>query len=231
MASNSSKHSTSVYQPTATGSPTSTAGDGSASGKSVDSAVAGGGPVAGGSGGGHGSHSSSAHHRHHRSSLTRAGSSSTSSAASGSIIRSSTGWFQRRVNLRPVHRGCHLVTDEVLKQIPEIGQFQVGICHLHIMHTSASLTLNENWDPDVREDMEMFLTSFVPENLPFRHTCEGPDDMPAHVKACFIGSSLSLPITEGRLGLGTWQGIWLCEHRNTAGSRKIMVTINGALKP
>lgn len=120
------------------------------------------------------------------------------------------------------------------------------------MHTSASLTLNENWDPDVREDMEMFLTSFVPENLPFRHTCEGPDDMPAHVKvgerenfasvsvvlhllyphqACFIGSSLSLPITEGRLGLGTWQGIWLCEHRNTAGSRKIMVTINGALKP
>lgn len=101
--------------------------------------------MAGGSGGGHGSHSSSAHHRHHRSSLTRAGSSSTSSAASGSIIRSSTGWFQRRVNLRPVHRGCHLVTDEVLKQIPEIGQFQVGICHLHSSVIAVLFTFAESF--------------------------------------------------------------------------------------
>jgi len=98
------------------------------------------------------------------------------------------------------------------------------------MHTSASLALNENWDPDVREDMEMFLSRLVPENIPYRHSCEGPDDMPAHIKACFLGSSLTIPISDGKLSLGTWQGIWLCEHRNRAGSRKIMVTINGALR-
>ncbi|KPM09990.1 hypothetical protein NH340_JMT08699 [Sarcoptes scabiei] len=98
------------------------------------------------------------------------------------------------------------------------------------MHTSASLVLNENWDPDVRDDMEMFLSKFVTEDLPFRHVSEGPDDMPAHIKASFLGSSLTIPITEGRLALGTWQGVWLCEHRNNAGSRKVIVTINGSLR-
>ncbi|RWS24958.1 putative 39S ribosomal protein L45-like protein [Leptotrombidium deliense] len=136
----------------------------------------------------------------------------------------------RKIHLRPVLRGCHLITDEVLKQLTEISEFSVGLCHIQIMHTSASLALNENWDPDVREDMEMFLSRLVPESTPFRHSCEGPDDMPAHIKACFLGSSLTIPITDGKLNLGTWQGIWLNEHRNRAGSRKVVVTINGALK-
>ncbi|GFQ90396.1 UPF0047 protein YjbQ [Trichonephila clavipes] len=150
--------------------------------------------------------------------------------SSNGIVKQGSAWFQRKVNLRPVHRGCHLVTDELLKQIPEISQFSVGLFHVQIMHTSASLALNENWDPHVRADMEMFLTQLVPESTPFKHSCEGPDDMPAHIKACFLGSSLTIPITDGQLNLGTWQGIWLCEHRNRAGSRKVIVTINGALQ-
>ncbi|EDX05614.1 GD24257, partial [Drosophila simulans] len=92
---------------------------------------------------------------------------------------------------------------------------------LSVLHTSASLALNESWDPDVRDDMEMMLNKIVPEGLPYRHSCEGPDDMPAHVKACFLGSSLTIPITDGKLSLGTWQGVWLCEHRDQAGSRKL----------
>uniref|UniRef100_A0A182MZH3 YjbQ n=1 Tax=Anopheles dirus TaxID=7168 RepID=A0A182MZH3_9DIPT len=96
-----------------------------------------------------------------------------------------------------------------------------------ILHTSASLALNESWDPDVRDDMEMMLNKIVPEGLPYRHSCEGPDDMPAHVKACFLGSSLTIPITDGKLSLGTWQGVWLCEHRDHAGSRKLVITLSG----
>ncbi|KAL1122061.1 hypothetical protein AAG570_003467 [Ranatra chinensis] len=134
------------------------------------------------------------------------------------------------MNLRPQHRGVHLVTEEILKQMPEICQFSVGLFHVQILHTSASLALNESWDPDVRDDMEMMLNKIVPEGLPYRHSCEGPDDMPAHVKACFLGSSLTIPITDGKLNLGTWQGIWLCEHRDHAGSRKVVVTINGCLR-
>ncbi|GAB0087254.1 IAA-amino acid hydrolase ILR1-like 6 [Sergentomyia squamirostris] len=95
------------------------------------------------------------------------------------------------------------------------------------LHTSASLALNESWDPDVRDDMEMMLNKIVPEGLPYRHSCEGPDDMPAHVKACFLGSSLTIPITDGKLSLGTWQGVWLCEHRDHAGSRKLVITLSG----
>ncbi|KAG8186541.1 hypothetical protein JTE90_020844 [Oedothorax gibbosus] len=152
----------------------------------------------------------------------------TASTSNG-IVRQGSAWFQRKVNLRPVHRGCHLVTDELLKQIPEVSKFSVGLFHIQIMHTSASLALNENWDPHVRADMEMFLTQLVPESTNFKHSCEGPDDMPAHIKACFLGSSLTIPITDGQLNLGTWQGIWLCEHRNRAGSRKVIITINGAL--
>lgn len=153
------------------------------------------------------------------------------SSRSSSGIQIGSAWFQRRINLRPQHRGVHLVTEEVLRLIPEISQFSVGLAHFQILHTSASLALNESWDPDVRDDMEMMLNRIVPEGLPYRHSCEGPDDMPAHVKACFLGSSLTLPISEGRLALGTWQGIWLCEHRNQAGSRKLMVTLQGCLRP
>ncbi|KDR14755.1 hypothetical protein L798_11510 [Zootermopsis nevadensis] len=141
-------------------------------------------------------------------------------ASSNRAIHIGSAWFQRKVNLRPQHRGIHLVTEEILRQMPEICQFSVGLFHVQILHTSASLALNESWDPDVRDDMEMMLNKIVPEDLPFRHCCEGPDDMPAHVKACFLGSSLTIPITDGKLNLGTWQGIWLCEHRDHAGSRK-----------
>lgn len=151
-------------------------------------------------------------------------------AASSSGIRHGSSWLQRKINLRPQHRGGHLITDEVVKQVPEISQFAVGLFHMQIMHTSASLALNENWDPDVRDDVENFMNKLVPENLPYQHSCEGPDDMPAHIKAILFGSSLSIPITDGKLNLGTWQGIWLCEHRNRAGSRKVVVTINGSLK-
>ncbi|XP_067139123.1 UPF0047 protein YjbQ-like [Centruroides vittatus] len=152
-----------------------------------------------------------------------------SSSNSINVIQGSA-WFQKKINLLSVSRGCHLITEELVNQIPELARFSVGVFHLQIMHTSASLALNENWDPDVRKDMEMFLTKLVPETTPFRHSCEGPDDQPAHIKSCFLGSSLTIPITDGQLNLGTWQGIWLCEHRNRAGSRKVIVTINGALK-
>lgn len=101
-------------------------------------------------------------------------------------IQIGSAWFQRKINLRPQHRGVHLVTEEILRQMPELGQFSVGLCHVQILHTSASLALNESWDPDVRDDMEMMLNKIVPEGLPYRHSCEGPDDMPAHVKACFL---------------------------------------------
>ncbi|GAB6030473.1 hypothetical protein CHUAL_007338 [Chamberlinius hualienensis] len=137
-------------------------------------------------------------------------------ATSSRGLQYGSAWFQRKINLRPCHRGCHLVTDEILKQIPELNQFAMGLCHVQILHTSASLALNENWDPDVREDMEMVLNRLVPETLPYRHSSEGPDDMPGHVKACFLGSDLTIPVTDGKLNLGTWQGIWLCEHRNRA---------------
>lgn len=180
---------------------------------------------------GHSSHSG--HHSGHSSresvSSSRESRHSSSSLNTG-IIRNNTAWFQKKIHLRPVLRGCHLVTDELTKQIPELNEFQCGICHIHIMHTSASLAINENWDPDVREDMEMFLSRLIPETTPFRHSCEGPDDMPAHIKACFLGSSLTIPVSDGKLNLGTWQGIWLCEHRNRAGSRKLTITISGALK-
>lgn len=152
------------------------------------------------------------------------------SSNKGIGLQIGSAWFQRKINLRPQHRGVHLVTEEILRQMPELCQFSVGLFHVQILHTSASLALNESWDPDVRDDMEMMLNKIVPEGLPYRHSCEGPDDMPAHVKACFLGSSLTIPITDGKLNLGTWQGIWLCEHRDQAGSRKLVVTLNGCLR-
>jgi secondary thiamine-phosphate synthase enzyme len=138
-----------------------------------------------------------------------------------------TEWIQRPLILPAFDRGFHLVTRFVEESIPELAEFQVGWLQVFIQHTSASLTLNENADPDVRVDMETAANQLCPENSPFIHTCEGPDDMPAHVKASLFGASLTVPVTEGRLALGTWQGIYLCEHRNHGGRRRLVLTLNG----
>lgn len=140
-------------------------------------------------------------------------------------------WYQKEITLKPRGRGFHLVTDEILDYLPEIREIKVGILYIIIKHTSASITLNENYDPDVRSDMNKYFDRSVKENESwYEHTSEGSDDMPAHIKSTIIGTSLTIPITEGRLNLGTWQGIYLCEHRNHAGSRKIVVTIFGEEK-
>jgi secondary thiamine-phosphate synthase enzyme len=137
-------------------------------------------------------------------------------------------WFQKEIRLSAKPRGFHLVTREIMEQVPEIGRFAIGLAHLFIQHTSASLCLSENADPTVQADMERYFNQFVPENAPyFVHTSEGPDDMPAHIKAVLLGSSVTIPITNGRLNLGTWQGIYLCEHRNRGGGRRLVVTIYG----
>ncbi|RWS12066.1 UPF0047 protein YjbQ-like protein [Dinothrombium tinctorium] len=146
------------------------------------------------------------------------------------IITGTNAWFQKKINLRPAKRGCHLVTDDVVQSVQELSKFKVGLFNVQIQHTSASLMLNENYDPDVREDMKMYLDRIVPETLNYKHRDEGADDMPAHIKAALTNTSLNIPITDGKLNLGTWQGIWLCEHRNNGGSRKLIVTINGVLK-
>ena len=129
--------------------------------------------------------------------------------------------------MSPRRRGFHLVTEEVLEAIPELATIRTGLFHVFIQHTSASLTINENADPDVRIDMETAANLICPEDLPFVHTCEGPDDMPAHVKASLMGNSLSIPVADGRLLLGTWQGIYLCEHRNAGGGRNLVLTLHG----
>ncbi|MCZ6702599.1 MAG: secondary thiamine-phosphate synthase enzyme YjbQ [Ignavibacteria bacterium] len=137
-------------------------------------------------------------------------------------------WFQKQVELKPMSRGFHLITQEVLKELPEIQNIKVGLAHLLLKHTSASLTLNENFDPDVRKDMESYFNNSVKENEPyFLHTSEGADDMPAHIKSSLLGNSLTIPITEGHFNLGTWQGIYLCEHRNHGGRRKLLITVQG----
>jgi secondary thiamine-phosphate synthase enzyme len=137
-------------------------------------------------------------------------------------------WLHRDITLRARPRGFHLVTDEVLDALPEVRDLRVGLCHLFIRHTSASLTLNENASPDVRRDFEMWFDRAVPEDMPgWTHTLEGPDDMPAHVKAALLGPSLSLPVSDGALALGTWQGIYLCEHRDHGGSRSLVATLTG----
>ena len=137
-------------------------------------------------------------------------------------------WFQKTIIIKGKNRGFHLITNQILDQIPEITKFKIGIVHLFIKHTSASLTINENADPTVREDLEQHFNHSVPENAPFyQHTMEGPDDMPAHIKSTTIGNSVTIPISKGKLSLGTWQGLYLCEHRNYLHSRKIIVTING----
>jgi secondary thiamine-phosphate synthase enzyme len=137
-------------------------------------------------------------------------------------------WVQREIMLRPRPRGFHLITAEVESELPELRSLRVGIAHLFIRHTSASLTLNENASPDVRRDFESWFDHAVPEDAPFwTHTIEGPDDMPAHIKASLLGPSLSLPVSRGRLALGTWQGVYLCEHRDHGGARSLLVTVFG----
>jgi len=137
-------------------------------------------------------------------------------------------WFQRQLRLPPVARGFHLVTREIVEALPELEQLQVGLLHLHILHTSASLALNENADPSVRRDFEAFFDQAVPERAPYwTHTAEGDDDMPAHIKASLLGPSLTLPVSGGRLALGTWQGIYLCEHRDHGGPRSLIATAQG----
>ena len=137
-------------------------------------------------------------------------------------------WLQREISLRPPGRGFHLVTREVVGELPELGELRVGLLHLFMLHTSASLTLNENASPDVRDDFEAYFDDSVPEGARYwTHTFEGPDDMPAHIKASLLGPSLSMPVTDGRLALGTWQGIYLCEHRNRGGARSLLATLHG----
>ena len=137
-------------------------------------------------------------------------------------------WLQKDINIESRSRGFHIITEQVIDQIPEIKSINIGILHLFIKHTSASLTINENADKTVRNDFEKHFNELVPENQSYyQHTYEGPDDMPAHLKASILGSSLSVPISNGHLNLGTWQGIYLCEHRNNTSQRKMVATIQG----
>ena len=135
-------------------------------------------------------------------------------------------WHQKSIRLPAVPRGFHLITDLLEAQLPELETIEVGLAHIFIQHTSASLTISENADPTVRKDFESHFNQMVPENAPYyRHTSEGPDDMPAHLKAAILGTSVTIPITKGRFNLGTWQGIYLCEHRNHGGKRTVIVTL------
>lgn len=136
-------------------------------------------------------------------------------------------WHQTRITLPSFRRGFHLITRQVLEALPELSATKVGLLHLFIQHTSASLSINENADPDVPRDLETSFNSIAPEDFPYAHTCEGPDDMPAHVKSSLLGSSLTIPVSGGKLCLGTWQGIYLCEHRNHGGARSVVLTIHG----
>ncbi|KAF7787486.1 hypothetical protein PRUB_a4882 [Pseudoalteromonas rubra] len=139
-------------------------------------------------------------------------------------------WHQTHITLRPRQRGFHLIDDEVLTQLPQLGYYKVGLLHLFIQHTSASLTINENADPTVRMDMESHFNHFVPERQSYyRHDYEGDDDMPAHIKSSTLGCEVTIPVSQGRLQLGTWQGIYLGEHRDHAGSRAIVATLHGQL--
>ena len=137
-------------------------------------------------------------------------------------------WIQREIRLRSKSRGFHLITDELLRELPELRNFKIGMMNIFIMHTSASLTINENADPAVRQDFESYFNHAVPEHEPWcMHRDEGPDDLPAHLKSSLLGNNLNIPISEGRPRLGTWQGIYLCEHRDRGGSRRLVVTIQG----
>ena len=137
-------------------------------------------------------------------------------------------WIQKEISLNPRPRGFHLITNEILQKIQEIGDISIGTMEIFIKHTSASLTINEDADPTVRDDFESHFNQIVPENAPYyKHTIEGPDDMPSHLKSSILGSSVTIPITNGTLNLGTWQGIYLCEHRNHGSSRNVVLTLTG----
>jgi len=143
------------------------------------------------------------------------------------VLENTMIWEQKSIRLGPYPRGFHLITQQVERAIPELSQVRIGWLQLFLQHTSASLTINENADPDVRVDFEMAMNRVVPESLPYIHTIEGPDDMPAHIKSSMLGASLLIPIQDGRLALGTWQGIYLCEHRDAATPRSIVLTMQG----
>lgn len=137
-------------------------------------------------------------------------------------------WAQKEIQLKPRTRGFHLITDDILRQFQELSGIKVGMVNIFIKHTSASLTINENADPTVRQDFESYFNRAVPEDEPYyKHTLEGSDDLPSHLKGSILGFSLNIPITNGELNLGIWQGIYLCEHRNTGGSRTLVITVNG----
>lgn len=136
-------------------------------------------------------------------------------------------WTQRNVILPARERGFHLITREIIAALPELARISVGLLHVFIQHTSASLSINENADPDVPVDLESSFSAIAPEDFPYQHTMEGPDDMPAHVKAALLGSSVTIPVANGQLCSGTWQGIYLCEHRNNGGRRRVVVTLWG----
>ena len=137
-------------------------------------------------------------------------------------------WIQRKITIDKKQKGFHLITDQVLNEIPEINKIHIGLLHLFILHTSASITLNENMDKTVRDDFESYFDHLVPENQPyFKHVYEGPDDMPSHLKSSILGSSIFIPISNSCLQLGTWQGIYLCEHRKHAPTRDMILTIQG----
>ena len=134
--------------------------------------------------------------------------------------------IQKSITLSPKPRGFHLITDEIQQEIPELKEIKAGVAHIFIQHTSAGLTINENADPSVRRDFESHFNRMVPEDTSlFEHTLEGPDDMTSHIKSSILGHSVSVPVTNGRFNLGTWQGIYLCEHRNRGGARKLVVTV------
>src|SRR5215211_9515260 len=136
-------------------------------------------------------------------------------------------WTQRNVTLPAHERGFHLITRDIMGALPELARVSVGLLHVFIQHTSASLTINENADPDVPADLESSFSAIAPEDFRYQHTMEGPDDMPAHVKAALLGSSVTIPVANGQLCLGTWQGIYLCEHRNHGGRRRLVGTLSG----
>ena len=137
-------------------------------------------------------------------------------------------WSQKEIILPSYPRGYHIITHVIENELEKLNEITTGVAHIFIKHTSASLTINEDADPTVRSDFESHMNKMVPENAPYyKHTLEGPDDMPAHLKNAILGCSLTIPITEGEFNLGTWQGIYLCEHRNNGGKRKILITING----
>ena len=137
-------------------------------------------------------------------------------------------WYQAEITISPKPRGFHLITNEITSQLDKLSEIKTGIAHIFIKHTSAGLTINENADPSVRRDFETHFNRMVPEDMPlFEHTLEGSDDMTSHLKSSILGHSVTIPISNGRLNLGTWQGVYLCEHRNRGGSRKLVVTLQG----